>query len=255
MKESKTLSAAVVIIGDEILSGRTQDANIKWIAEKLGAKGIALIEIRVVPDTAEKIIRAVNELRGEVDYLFTTGGIGPTHDDITAESVARAFGVGLEQSAEALTILQGHYGDESALNEARLKMTMIPRGAALIPNPVSGAPGFVIGNVHVMAGVPGIMRGMLDSVLPGLRGGAVVYSNTVTCHLAESAVAAELSALQEKFPQVSIGSYPRFKPGDMALSLVLRSTEKDLLKQATRELVEIVKRMEGKTPEAAGDEI
>ena len=180
---SKTFSAALLIIGDEILSGRTQDINIKHLAEKLGSKGIALREVRVVPDVEAKIIKAVNELRAEADYLFTTGGIGPTHDDITSESVAKAFGVAIERNKKAFDILVKHYGSEKELNDARLKMTMIPVGAQLIANPVSSAPGFILGNVYVMAGVPKIMQGMLDGVLEGLRGGAVVRANTVVVRL------------------------------------------------------------------------
>ena len=151
MTAQKTLKAALIIIGNEILSGRTQDANIKFIAEKLMTRGVALAEIRVVPDIAEKIVKAVNELRAEVDYVFTTGGIGPTHDDITAENIAAAFGVKLYSHPEAKRVMEEYYKGE--WNPARLKMTMIPEGAELVQNPVSGAPGFVIGNVYVMAGV------------------------------------------------------------------------------------------------------
>jgi molybdenum cofactor synthesis domain-containing protein len=245
MNKKEPLKAALVIIGNEILSGRTQDLNTKYIAERLAGKGIALTEIRVVPDLEDKIIKAVNELKGRVDYLFTTGGIGPTHDDITAESIAKAFGVKLEANAEALKILQGNY-KTTDLNQARLKMTMVPEGATLIQNPVSGAPGFVMGNVYVMAGVPAIMQGMLESVLPGLKEGAVVLSSTVNCEMPESKLAQSLGDLQKKYPTIDIGSYPHYSPGKSAVSLVLRGTEKEMLDKATDELMDIIVRLGGK---------
>lgn len=232
-------SAALIIIGNEILSGRTQDSNAQWIAKKLGARGITLVEIRVVPDIEDKIVEAVNALRGGVDYVFTTGGIGPTHDDITAASMARAFGVTLEENAEARAILEKNYGAGN-LNPARLKMAMIPAGARLIPNPVSGAPGFIIGNVHVMAGVPAIMQGMLEGALPGLKTGAVVLSNTLICALPESTIAAPLTALQARYPQVDIGSYPHYQPGRSSVGLVLRAADRALLREVTRELAQII---------------
>jgi molybdenum cofactor synthesis domain-containing protein len=242
MTKNAPLKAALLIIGNEILSGRTQDKNIQHIAEKLAGKGIALAEIRVVPDIEDKIVKAVNELRTEVEYLFTTGGIGPTHDDITADSIAKAFGVKNVLNPEARRILSGNYG-EGNLNEARLKMAYVPEGAELIRNPVSGAPGFIIGNVYVMAGVPGIMQGMLDNVLPNLREGAKVFSNTVQCELPESSIANDLTALQKKYPDVEMGSYPHFKMGASSLALVLRSPDTESLKQATRELIAIVTKL------------
>lgn len=242
MAKKASLKAALLIIGNEILSGRTQDKNIQHIAAKLGEKGISLAEIRVVPDVEAKIIKAVNELRKEADYLFTTGGIGPTHDDITADSIAKALGVKNVLNAEARRILSENYGEEN-LNEARLKMAHVPEGAELIRNPVSSAPGFSIGNVYVMAGVPKIMQGMLDNVLPNLREGAKVYSNTVQCELPESIVANDLTQLQKKFPDVDMGSYPHFKMGASSLALVLRSSDVEALKEATRELILIVTKL------------
>jgi molybdenum cofactor synthesis domain-containing protein len=246
---SKNFTAALIIIGDEILSGRTQDTNLKYLAEKLGTKGISLREVRVVPDVESKIVGTVNEMRAAYDYLFTTGGIGPTHDDITAECVAKAFGVAYGQNAEAYDILVKHYGGAEHLNEARLKMTMMPVGAKLIYNPVSGAPGFNIENVYVMAGVPKIMQGMLDGVLAGISGGAVVYSNTVVTQLPESRVAAMLGDLQRKYPDVGMGSYPRFQPGAVSVSLVLRGADRDLLKAATRDLIAALKAIDPTPPE------
>ena len=239
MTKNAPLKAALLIIGNEILSGRTQDSNIKHIAVKLGERGITLAEIRVVPDIEDKIIKAVNALREEVDYLFTTGGIGPTHDDITADSIAKAFGVKNVLNPEARQLLVELYGEEN-LNEPRLKMAHVPEGSSLIRNPVSSAPGFIIGNVFVMAGVPAIMQAMLDNLLPNLREGAKVYSNTLHCELPESKVAPGLSALQDKYPDVEMGSYPHFKMNAWNLSLVLRSSDVEALKVATRELIAVI---------------
>lgn len=231
--------AALIVIGNEILTGRTQDLNTQWIAERILPRGIMLAEVRVVPDIEDKIIKAVNELRAEVDYVFTTGGIGPTHDDITAASVAKAFGVPIEVNEQAYKTLEGHYGAEN-FNAPRKKMTMVPKGATLIPNPVSGAPGFKIGNVHVMAGIPRIMQAMFDHVLGTLEGGAAVHASTVSCSLAESRIAEQLTALQDHYADIDIGSYPHFRDGKLGLSLVLRSTDDKRLRKATLELMEII---------------
>ena len=241
-------SAALVIIGNEILAGRTQDTNTPWIAERLTAHGIVLAEVRIIPDEKAEIIHTVNDLRGKFDYVFTTGGIGPTHDDITAESVAGAFGVALVENEQALKMLEEHYGADE-LTPPRAKMSMIPEGAQLIPNPVTAAPGFIIENVHVMAGVPRIMQAMLDHVLGIIRAGKPILSNTVACSLTESAVAAELSALQEKYPDVQLGSYPHYRGGVLGLSLVLRGTNKDHLEKATAELIALI-RAHGDEPRA-----
>ncbi|WP_448189513.1 competence/damage-inducible protein A [Azospirillum sp. sgz301742] len=238
-------TAAVLIVGNEILSGRTKDANLPHIAETLGELGIRVREARVVPDVAEEIIAAVNALRARYDYVFTTGGIGPTHDDITSECIAMAFGVDLERNPEAVARLERHYGDPSKLNEARLRMANIPAGGELIDNPISAAPGFRIGNVFVMAGVPNIMQSMLDSVLPNLKGGPPILARTVSCTLAEGALAADLGALQERYPMLDIGSYPYFRRGDFGVSLVLRGTDAALLEQATEELAGIVRGLGG----------
>lgn len=237
MSENTPLKAAIVIIGDEILSGRTQDTNTGWIAGKLAEKGIVLTEVRVVPDTEEKIVEAVNALRDGVDYLFTTGGIGPTHDDITSGSIAKAFGVHLEKNPEAVKMLEAYYRPRgSELTEARLRMAMIPSGARLIANPVSGAPGFVIGNVHVLAGVPHIMQAMLENVLPGLREGAIVHSVSLEAHVPESELAGPFKDLQERFADVSMGSYPFMRDGRWGATLVLRSTDQTSLGRAAEDL-------------------
>lgn len=237
----RNLTASVLIIGNEILSGRTQDSNAMWIATKLAEHGIQLTEIRVVPDIEETIVEVVNEMRHKVDYLFTTGGIGPTHDDITSESMAKAFGVAYELNAEARAILLSYYKSEEELTPARLSMAHIPRGARLIENPVSGAPGFQIDNVYVMAGVPRIMQAMLDGVLPSMQSGIPILSNTVTCDLPESKIAETLGNIQKQYEMVDIGSYPHYRAGEMGLSLVLRATDNDNLHNATRDVVDMVR--------------
>ncbi len=237
----KNLTAALVIIGNEILSGRTQDSNTQWIATKLAEKGIKLVEVRVVADIEDAIISAINELRARVGYLFTTGGIGPTHDDITSATIAKAFGVKFELNADARNILLGYYKSEADLTPARLRMAHIPVGATLIDNPVSGAPGFRMDNVYVMAGVPKIMQGMLDNILPEIITGKPFLSNTVSCHLAESKIAETLENIQKQYESVDIGSYPHFGSGGMGLALVLRSTDNDNLHAATQDVADMVR--------------
>lgn len=238
-------SIALIIIGDEILSGRTQDTNTAWIAEQVNKMGLALHQVRVVPDVETEIIAAIHDLKGKVDYVFTTGGIGPTHDDITSEAVAKAFDKKLVLNDVAYQILIRHYGDESLVTPPRKKMAMIPEGARLINNPVSGAPGFQIDNVFVMAGVPRIMQAMFDDVKDRLKRGKPVLSNTIACSLAESALAEGLSAIQDKYPTVSIGSYPHFRGGILGLSLVLRSSDNDMLDAATTDVISLVNDLGG----------
>lgn len=238
MPENKDLyRAALVVIGNEILSGRTRDTNTSWIAEHIADIGVVLGEVRVVPDVETEIIFSVNELRQKFDYVFTTGGIGPTHDDITAESIARAFDTTLELHPEAYAILVRHYGGEVEVTPPRKKMAMIPVGASLINNPVSGAPGFQIANVFVMAGVPRIMQAMFDDVKLRLNRGKPMLSNTIACSLSESAVAQPLEDIQKEYPTVTIGSYPHFRGGILGLSLVLRSTDNDALDAATAAVI------------------
>lgn len=243
-----TYTAALIIIGNEILSGRTQDTNTPWIAERLTDRGILLSEVRIIPDQSQVIMNTVRQVSKEYDYVFTTGGIGPTHDDITAESVAAAFGVELVRNQEAFDMLEEHYGVEE-LTPPRAKMSMIPEGSALIPNPVTAAPGFIIENVHVMAGVPRIMHAMLDHVLGTIQAGKAILSNTVACTLPESIVAEDLQRLQERYANVQIGSYPHYRGGVLGLSLVLRSTDADSLDSATNDLIEII-RSHGDEPRA-----
>ena len=240
--------AGLIIIGSEILSGRTLDKNTNWIAQQCVNHGIALIEVRVVPDVEETVIRTIHEMSAAVDYVFTTGGIGPTHDDITAACVAKAFDVELALHEEAYQTLLEYYGSEEEVTEARKKMAFVPVGASLIPNPVSGAPGFVIGNVHVMAGVPRIMQAMFDHLLLNVlkTTGQKVFSNSLECACAESEISAELGVLQDKFPSVEIGSYPRYRAGRPSVCLVLRSADKADLVAATRDVVSLAEDIGGK---------
>lgn len=236
-----TFSGAIVIIGNEILSGRTQDTNTSWMAEKLTTRGIVLGEVRVIPDDRDVIIGTVNEVRKKFDYVFTTGGIGPTHDDVTAEAIAAAFGRKLAVNEEARRVLEAHYSPEK-MTPPQMKMAMIPEGAGLIPNPVSAAPGFIMENVYVMAGVPRIMQAMMDYLLSYIPGGKPVLSSTVSCTLRESVVADDLTALQQKYDGIQIGSYPHYRGGAMGLSLVIRGTDRQILDRATEELVGIIRK-------------
>jgi molybdenum cofactor synthesis domain-containing protein len=235
--ETKPPTAAVLLIGDEILSGRTKDRNLGYIADFLTALGIDLMEARVVPDIEAEIIAAVNALRERYTYLFTTGGIGPTHDDITADSVGKAFGVPVEHHPEAKAMLLAYFkeiGREP--NEARLRMARVPKGATLIPNPVSRAPGFQMGNVFVMAGIPKVMQAMLEQVAPRLVRGAAMESRSITVESGEGDIAKPLGEIQGRFPNVIIGSYPFEGKTGFAAQLVLRSREPAALAAATAEV-------------------
>lgn len=226
------VTAAILVIGDEILSGRTKDKNIGYIAEYLTNIGIDLREVRVVPDVEEEIVAAVNALRSRYTHLFTTGGIGPTHDDITADSVAKAFGVPIDVDERAVKLLLERI-PKADLNEARLRMARIPEGADLIENSVSKAPGFSIGNVHVMAGVPTIMQAMLDAVTSRLKTGKKMLSRSFPARAKEGDVAVPLRVVQEQFPDVSMGSYPTFEEGvGPTTNLVLRSRDQIRLDEA-----------------------
>lgn len=234
--------AAVLMIGDELLSGRTQDTNLRTIAEFLAPLGVQIGEARVVSDEPAEISAAVNALRARYAYVFTTGGIGPTHDDKTADAVAAAFGVPIDVRADARAILEAHYGT-TEINEARLRMARIPDGASLIANPVSKAPGFQLGNVFVMAGVPSIMRAMLEDVGKRLDGGAVVKSITVRAKgVREGDLAAPLAALQKAEPEVSLGSYPWYQPPDgYGVHLVARGADDAALERAKHGLLQIAR--------------
>lgn len=219
-------TAAMLVIGDEILSGRTRDSNMHYLAGELTRIGIRLIEVRVVADDHADIVAAVNALRQRFDNVFTSGGIGPTHDDITADAIAAAFGVAIGPRADAMALLQAHY-DRSGLpfNEARQRMARIPDGARLIDNPVSTAPGFSLQNVHVMAGVPNIFQAMVASVLPTLTGGAPLLSQSLRVNRGEGEIATPFGALASEFPDLSMGSYPFIQNGAHGTNLVIRGTD------------------------------
>ena len=224
MAKVERVTAAVLIIGDEILSGRTQDVNLNFIARQLALRGVDLAEARVVGDVKADIIAALDALRARWDYVITTGGIGPTHDDITADCVAEAFGVALYEHPEVLAMMTARWGDQ--LNAARRRMARVPEGGTLVKNPVQGPPGFQIGNVFVLAGVPVIMRGMLEDVIVRLRAGAVVVSRTVRVEGAgEGAIAAPLEALARAHPDLALGSYPFFGEGGYGANLVVRGRD------------------------------
>ena len=239
MTDIKIVTACVLIIGNEVLSGRTPDANLNYMARKLSELGIRLAEARVIPDVESVIVAAVNETRRKYDYIFTTGGIGPTHDDITCLCIAKAFGVGVIRHPEAEALLRSYIPPER-INEARLKMADVPDGAELIQNPVSRAPGFRIGNVYVMAGVPSIMRAMFDSFAPYLAGGDKVASRAVACYLAEGTVAKGLSDIQDRHPEVDIGSYPFFNAGKFGCTLISRSANPDSLDKVVEQIRALV---------------
>jgi len=233
--------AALIIIGNEILSGRTQDKNLAHLALTLNEAGVKLMEVRVIPDIEATIIETVNELKPRFDYVFTTGGIGPTHDDITTAAIAAAFGLPVVRHPEAERRLLKHYTPEQ-VNAARMKMADIPQGAQLIDNPVSSAPGFIIGNVYVMAGVPSIMQAMLDQVIPGLKGGLPTRSKTLSASITEGTIAADLTEIQKRYPDVEIGSYPFMKQGRLGTSLVARSTDEARLSACAGEIRAMLER-------------
>ena len=235
--DDRVYTAALVVIGDEILSGRTHDKNIAQVATWLGVQGIRLAEVRVVPDVAAAIVEAVNTLRARNDYLFTTGGIGPTHDDITVDAIAEALGVGVTVHPEARAILEGYYGSRGGLNDARLRMARVPEGAHLIPNRYTGAPGIRIANVFLMAGVPQITAGMLDSLSGTLAGGAPLLSQTVGCWVQESEVAELLLTTERAHPHCQVGSYPFWRDGAAGANFVIRSVDAGELAGCTRALV------------------
>jgi molybdopterin-biosynthesis enzyme MoeA-like protein len=242
---SSNPTACLLIIGDEILSGRTQDAHLKFFGERLAAMGIPLMEVRVVPDVEARIVAALNEARETYTYVFTTGGIGPTHDDITTPCVAKAFGRKVIRHPEAEKNLRAYYGDRT--NEARLRMAEVPDGpgVALIENHISVAPGYRIANVFVMAGVPSVTRAMFDAVAPTLKGGAPVFSQSVDGHVREGDIAATLGAIQAAFPNVSIGSYPFMRLDKLGTSIVARSTDKAAIAQVIAQVAEAMRGLGG----------
>ncbi len=222
----KRPQAAIIIIGNEILSGRTRDENLNFLACNLVEAGVNLAEVRIIADIESAIIDAVNELRGKFDYVFTTGGIGPTHDDITALSIAKAFGVDIIEDTEAIAAMNKFYeGRDDILTEVNRRMANIPEGASLIDNPISGAPGFHIENTYVFAGVPVIMRAMFDSMKHELQGSNPIISETIVTNISEGKIAKELGQVQSEYPQIDIGSYPYFEEGRFGVNIVIRSDD------------------------------
>lgn len=241
MPSPEAVTAALIVIGDEILSGRTKDVNIGATADFCTELGIELTEVRVVSDVEDDIVAAVNAVRARYTYVFTTGGIGPTHDDITADAIAKAFGVALPINDEARAMLESRWKQTGTeVNEARLRMARIPEGASLIVNSVSAAPGFRIGNVHVMAGVPKIMLAMLESIAPTLKGGKKIKSITIRCGVGEGTIGGPLGRIQEEFPDVKMGSYPQMGQTFVMTELVLRSSDEARLAEAAGRVREMV---------------
>lgn len=231
-------TACLLLIGNELLSGRTEDRNLAFIGRRLAALGISLREARVIADDTHVIVHNVNDTRQRFDYVFTTGGIGPTHDDITAAAVAKAFGVELERSPAAEQALRDFYDEQ--INEARLKMAKIPAGAELIDNPLSGAPGFQIGNVFVLAGIPSVMQAMFDVLADRLRHGAPILSRTLTTDRREGEIAAGLTDIQARYPEVGIGSYPFFTAQKKGVNIVVRGTDAEKINDAVNDLRALV---------------
>ena len=246
-RAADTVTASVLVIGNEVLSGRTRDDNLQYLGAGLGALGIRLVEARVIADDEDTIARNVNECRSLYDYVFTTGGIGPTHDDVTSAAVARAFGVALVRNPQAVALLEDHYAPQK-VNEARLKMAETPDGARLVDNPVSHAPGFQMENVFVLAGVPSIMRAMFDGLKHRLDGGPPMLSRTLVARLPEGIMADGLAAAQARHPDVEIGSYPFFREGKMGVSLVVRSPDGAAIAAAIADVGAEIRRLLGAEP-------
>ncbi len=237
MPNETIVTAAMLAIGDELLSGRTKDKNIGHLADLLTLSGIDLKEVRIVADEEDAIVEALNALRAKYDYIFTSGGIGPTHDDITADAVSKAFGLPCEYNTEAMTLLGDMYRRrELEFTDARRRMARMPVGAAHIPNPVSTAPGFKIGNVHVMAGVPQVFQAMLDAVLPTLRAGTRMLSVGIACPYGEGDIGSPLAAIQKNHPETNIGSYPRYVGQSFSTEIVVRGRSQDLIDAAATDV-------------------
>ena len=234
-KDNKKVKAIIIIIGNEILSGRTQDVNVIFLSKWLNDLGVKVEEVRVIADEQEAIVNCIKEVRRKFEYVFTTGGIGPTHDDITSRSIAKAFGVPYGYHNEAYAILEKYY-KPGEFNDGRKKMAMIPDEASLIYNPSSGAPGFIIGNVYCLPGVPSILKAMVDGLKNRIAGGKKILSKTISVSTVESEIAKSLEDVQNKFLQVEIGSYPFFRLGKIGVSIVIRSTEWNLIENCSKQI-------------------
>jgi len=240
-KTNKKINAAIIIIGNEILSGRTQDVNVVTISKWLNNLGVKLEEVRVIPDIENSIIKTVNEVRKKFNYIFTTGGIGPTHDDITSRSIAKAFNLPYVYHEEAYAILEKYYGKKE-FNVGRKRMAMTPNKAILILNPSSGAPGFSVENVYCLPGVPSILKSMIGGLNNRIRGGKKILNKTITLKTVESEIAVPLEKVQKKYEDVEIGSYPFFKQGKVGVSIVARSTDKNLISDCCKDIKDFVKK-------------
>src|SRR5215813_15613874 len=247
----KTVTACIIVIGNEIRSGRTRDSNIQHLASELGALGVRVMECRIIPDVEGTIVTTINEVRKKFDYVFTTGGIGPTHDDITADSIARAFGVGISEHPEAVARMTRHYGDQGLFTPARRRMARVPHGGTLVDNPISVAPGFQMENVFTFAGIPKVAEAMFQSMKHRLVGGTPVLSRAVRTNLPEGIIAEPLGALQQRYADLDIGSYPAFRNGKPSVSLVLRGTDDARLVAAAGELMQTIRGMNGEAEEFA----
>ena len=234
-KTKEKVNAAIVIIGNEILSGRTQDINVSFLAKWLNDLGIRVGEVRIIEDNEEIIINTIKEVKNNFKYVFTTGGIGPTHDDITSKSIAKAFNLSYGYHKEAYEILEKYY-KPGEFNDGRKKMAKMPVKASLIYNPSSGAPGFIIKNVYCLPGVPSILRSMVGDLKNKIKGGKKILSKTISLNTVESEIAKSLEDVQNNFSNVEIGSYPFFRSGKVGVSIVMRSTEKNLIKDCTKQI-------------------
>ncbi len=242
MKKTKEkVNAAIIIIGNEILTGRTQDVNVVAISLWLNELGVKLEEVRVIPDIENTIIQTINKVRKKFKYVFTTGGIGPTHDDITSKSVSKAFNLKYGYHKEAYAILENYYGKEK-FSDGRKKMAMMPIKASLILNPSSGAPGFIVDNVYCLPGVPSILKSMLGGLRNKIKGGKKVLSKTISVNTVESEIAKSLEKVQQKFKKVEIGSYPFFRFGKIGVSMVIRSSDKKKIDECYKEIVNFLKK-------------
>ena len=239
MSKNSKFNAAILIIGNEILSGRTQDTNTSTLATWLNSLGVKVEEVRIIPDVEEIIINSVNLLRKQHNYVFTSGGIGPTHDDITSESISKAFQLPYEKHEEGYKILEAYY-KQGEFNDGRQKMIWMPRGANLILNPTSGAPGFYVENVFVLPGVPSILKSMLGGIKNKIIGGNPIISHTISLRTFESHIADSLTAVQNKYNNVEIGSYPFFQAGKLGVSIVMRSDDQDLIDKCSSDVMNFV---------------
>ena len=241
-KANKKVNAAIIIIGNEILSGRTQDANVAYLSKWLNELGVKVEEVRVIPDLEDSIVGTIKEVRKKFKYIFTTGGIGPTHDDITSRSMAKAFNLSYEYHKEAYEILEKYY-NPGEFNEGRKKMAKMPDKASLIFNPSSAAPGFIVENVYCLPGVPSILKSMLGGLNNKIMGGKKILSKTMNLRTVESEIAKSLEKVQDKFKDIEIGSYPFFKQGKVGVSIVMRSTEENLISDCYKDIQNFVERL------------